>query len=169
MLFICNKNWADGVEEGKAGETAVHCWSVAASWGKRPPSTHLPLPPTSRVRTTAVQLEAGLCDSAREPAPPFLPLAGPLCLGSSALPFSFRFSTQRDAWCSHKLEDLTNDWVCLCPGCVRCNEGNRRSVRNGDCPHGVCRALGETRWRASQWIILRWINLNTKNFTIPQI
>lgn len=31
MLFICNKNWADGVEEGKAGETAVRCWSVAAS------------------------------------------------------------------------------------------------------------------------------------------
>lgn len=31
MLLVCNKNWAEGVEEGKAGETAVRGWSVAVS------------------------------------------------------------------------------------------------------------------------------------------
>ena len=47
MLFICKKNWADGVKGGKAGETGslLACCCILR---KRPPSTHLPLPPSAR-------------------------------------------------------------------------------------------------------------------------
>lgn len=121
MLFVCNKNWAEGVKEGKAGGTAVRCWSVAVSWGKR---RLLPIFPShlaaqSEDRSSAAGGRTLRFSAQAGPSPSAIRGTPVSRVVSSSVFFSVVYS---DTWRSHKLEELTDDSVCLCPGCLRCNE-----------------------------------------------